>query len=229
MKPRVISLLLPFALAACGAPDGNAGGAANKAAANTAAAATNVDGGGNQASAEAGPAPALAGAGQLQAGQWELTATVRSFETPGMAPAQQAAMRRRIGQPMVQRACLTEQDTRDFVRFATRASSPGCAMGDRVYAGGVLRVSMSCPMPGGRPGTVRMNTEGRYTPTSLELAMRQEMPGPGPGGGTARMSATIAGRRIGPCPPGGARPARPQLGPPSGGPPVAIPAPPSAR
>jgi hypothetical protein len=166
--------------------------------------------------------PAATGA-LLQPGQWELTATVRALEAPGVPPAQQATLRRQIGRPIVNRTCMTEAQTRDFARFANREQlGHGCAIGDRVYANGIIRMQVSCPVPG-RPGTMRMMTQGRYTPTSLDLAMNQEVPGPD--GAMLRVAATISGRRIGPCPAGGGASA-PRVRAPSTTAPVVIPAPP---
>jgi hypothetical protein len=228
MKRLAPALLLPFAVAACGGPAGNqmagtGNGSSNGAASQ--AAATGPAGAGGSPSAPQGSA--TPGAGQMQAGQWELTATVRSLETPGVPPAQQAAMRQRVGRPLTRRICMSEEQVRDFARFATPPQqASGCRTLDRVYAGGVIRLGVSCPMPGGRPGTVRMSTQGSYTPTSIDLAMHQEMPNPGRGGGEMRMSATISGRRVGACPAGSAQMQTPRIRPPSNGAPVVVPAPP---
>jgi hypothetical protein len=220
MKPPV-ALLLPLAIAACGSPGGNGAARANKAAAATSA---------NPATAApAAPgAPAAASGERLQAGQWELTAMIRSIDAPGAPAGQQAALRRRLGRPLANRTCLTEAQTRDFASFGNRVGPPrGCTIGDRVYANGIIRMSLSCSVPG-RPGTIRATTVGRYTPTTLEVATNQETPGPG--GGTMRMSATISGRRIGACPAAAAGPPLPRVRPPSNRAPVVVPpSPPPAR
>ena len=217
MRPPA-ALLLPLALAACGGPGSNQAAAGNSAGGNQAAAAAPADSG---TAAPATP-PAMAGA-LLQPGQWELTATVRALDAPGVPPARQAALRQRLGRPIVDRTCMTEAQTRDFARFANRDQlGHGCSIGDRVYANGIIRMQVSCPVPG-RPGTMRMTTQGRYTPTSLDLAMTQEVPGPS--GAAMRMSATISGRRIGACPAGGAGPT-PRVPAPSTRVPVVVPAPP---
>jgi len=178
-----IVLLLSVATAACGSSEGNnAAGpnqtGANPSAGNQAAAAAPADGN----AAASGPL-AMAGGDRLQAGQWEMTGMVRSLDAPGAPPEQRAALQRQVGRPMANRTCLTEEQARDFGRFANSGlPGRGCTMSDRVYAGGVIRLSMSCPLPGGRPGAIRMSVQGRYTPTSLELAMNQELPGPVRGG-----------------------------------------------
>ena len=217
MKRPVALLLLPLALAACGSQGGNNGAGAEKAA-------------GIQAAAS--PAPAAPGAdapgvlptapgARLQPGQWELTAVVRSIEAPGAPPREQAALRQRLGRPIVNRTCMTEAQARDFASFANReAPRHGCAVGDRVYGNGIVRLSLSCPVPGGRPGTMRMTTQGRYTPTSLDLAISQQVPGPG--NAMMSMAATISGRRIGACPPPGAGAPPPRIRPPSNAVPVVV-------
>jgi len=213
-------LLLPFAITACGSPTGNQPAEANRTAGNQAAVQALANG-----STAAPAGPAMAGDVRLQAGQWELTALIRSIDAPGGSPEQQAAMRRQVGRPITNRVCMTEAQARDFGRFATRSNAAGCAMPERVYGAGVIRLRVSCPAPGGRPGNVRMTTQGRYTPTSLDLGMNQEVPGPG--GGTMRMSATMSGRRIGPCPAGSAGLPPPRIRPPSNAVPVVVPTPPA--
>jgi hypothetical protein len=217
MKPIIPLLLLPLALAACGKSEGNASAGGNRTAGNATAAAgsATTDAGGN-AAGDAAVAPAMAGGDRLQAGQWELSATVQSLDAAGLPPQQQAAMRQRIGRPLTHRICMTEAQARDFGHFTTPPQGSGCSIGDRVYAGGVIRLNVSCPAPGGRPGTIQMSTEGHYTPTSLDMTLHQQLPNAGPGGGQVRLTTVMSGRRIGPCPAGGTQsppiPVRPQAG-----------------
>lgn len=185
--------LASLLLAACGSSPGNEGAGGNGAV------------GGNAAGAPA-PAPAPANGAatapttpatgdQIQAGQWEITGVLRSVE--GGDPQRIAAMRRQVGQPSSSRTCISERQARDFASFANRGQMRGCTVADQAYGNGVIRLSASCPAPGGQ-GTLRMAMQGQYSPTSFSISMNQDIPARA--GAPVRISASVSGRRLGPCP-----------------------------
>ena len=220
------SLLL---LAACGSSAGNEGAGANGATAGNQTADNQVAG--NQAATPGpdsanGAAAATAGSpDRLQAGQWEMTAVMRSLDAPGMPAEQAAAMRRQLGRPNANRVCMTEEQARNFSHFIQREQR-GCTVGDQAYGNGAIRMNVTCAMPGqGGGGTVRMTMAGSYTPVTLDLTMNQEMTGRNPAGGgprSVRIAASVSGRRLGPCPTVSARPTPPSMRAPSGTPPVVV-------
>jgi hypothetical protein len=218
--PAAASLLL---LAACSSSAGNEGAGANGTTAASQAA-------GNQAAA---PGPETANGAtaattgspdRLQAGQWEMTAIMRSLDAPGMPAERAAAMRRQLGRPNVNRVCMTEEQARNFSHFIQREQR-GCTIGDQAYGNGAIRMNVTCAMPGQGGGTVRMTMAGSFTPVTLNLTMNQEMTGRNPADGqprSVRIAASVSGRRLGPCPTVSARPTPPSIRAPSGTPPVVV-------
>ncbi len=141
----------------------------------------------------------------LQPGQWEMTTRMTNIEVPGVPPAQAEAMRSAMAnQAQTQSRCITAEEAANPARGMVNPTgeAAGCTFTDQTFAGGVIKVSGSCPAPGGQ-GTVRTSLDGSYTPTTMEARISAEVQaGPGAPPGvpqTVRMSGTMTSRRTGDC------------------------------
>ena len=202
-----VAALAALILVGCGSQD--------KSANNTAAGpAQGGNAAGPAAGAETGapaPGPAPSGAQQMQPGYWEMVTQVTSVEAPGAPPQAQAQLRAQQGRSQTDRRCITPEQaanpTRDLV--GSGPQSRNCQFSDRIFAGGVIRVSATCRQPGG-PSQAQLAMEGRFSATTLEATLTVTATGPNMTGGSGmqrvRASSTVRGRRVGECPARGAAP-----------------------
>ena len=146
-------------------------------------------------------AAACGSAVSMQPGQWEHTVQFTSIEAPGVPEAQLAAMRQMMGQPQTSAECMTpEQAANPTGRMLNPKGGQNCQFTDNVFAGGTIRVHGTCQQPGGT--SARMNMDGTYTATTMNVQLSSEMTMPAgmPGPRSLRMSGTMTGRRTGDCP-----------------------------
>ena len=143
-------------------------------------------------SSEAPPAkPAEAAPASLQAGEYEVTATVTSFRsTDDGTPVVQAKQ----GEVITSRACIGADGTPPAELFAAKGNS--CA-GQNVYArNGRLNMQLDCTRPGA-PGKVMSEVNGSFTADSLKGSMTTNSFFQGKG--DYELRADLAGRRVGEC------------------------------
>lgn len=157
---------------------------------------------------------AVAGGESLQPGQWEMTTRVESVEMPGAPPEVEAQSRAQNGRTDVSRTCITPAQAADPLqglrRAATSMSGQTCEIPENVFAGGAIRLGMTCRASGAAPTSIRMSMTGRYTATSIEArvsvdsATQAATSSPGL---TIRVATSLTGRRLGDCPPAPPAPA----------------------
>ncbi|HYI48948.1 MAG TPA: DUF3617 domain-containing protein [Allosphingosinicella sp.] len=206
MKNWSAAAIAALLLAGCNSQEKGGNGAA---AGNGANAAGNAAG--PQAGASNPAAPPAAGdpnAQSIQPGEWEMTSVMTSLEAPGAPPAAAQQMRGQLNQPQVRRQCITPDQAANVARnlMGADAASRGCQFTDTVFAGGVVRIAMSCQQPGG--GSMRMAVDGGFSATQMSMAMRMSMTAPPTGSGpqSINMAGRMTGRRIGECPARGTPP-----------------------
>lgn len=142
---------------------------------------------------------------QLQPGQWELTTTMTDFQAPGAPPEMLAQMRASAGRPQVLTECMTPAEAANPAGWMTNpgGNAQGCTFTDQTFAGGVIRVSGSCPLPN-NGGSTRTSLQGSYTATTMEARLTGQLQaGPGAPPGMPRnisTTGTLNARRVGDCP-----------------------------
>jgi len=143
----------------------------------------------------------------MQPGQWELTTRVTDFQAPG-APAQMLEqMRTSAAQPQVTNECLTPEQAANPGRWMTNpgGTSANCTFTDQTFAGGVINISSSCPLPN-NGGSTHTTLQGTYTATTMEARLSAQLQaGPGAPPGMPRTistTGTLTARRTGDCPAG---------------------------
>ena len=141
----------------------------------------------------------------LQPGQWEMTTRMTNIELPGVPEALATQMRTAMmNQPQTQSSCISPEEAANPAgrMMSPSGNSQGCTFTDQTFAGGTIRISGTCPMPGGR-GTMRNSLTGTYTATTMDARIESEVTSP-PGGPpgmpqTMRMQGSLTGRRTGDC------------------------------
>lgn len=148
----------------------------------------------------------------IQAGQWEMKTKLTQLDAPGAPAEQLGAMRAALNQEQTNRTCITPDRAANplaqFREMMTRGQ-PGaaCTTDEDTFAGGVIRVRVTCRSSTGQPGQGSMTMEGTFTDTTLQATMTVNAEGPGAGGApqSLRMTTEIHGNRVGECA-GGATP-----------------------
>lgn len=119
----------------------------------------------------------------LQAGQWEMTATIKMAGVPGGQGFN--------NKPRTIRYCVSPQssieDTRNLL------VSKGCSIKRFTMANGKVDVESACGPTG---HTMMSKTMGTYTPTSFHTASRSTMSGPM----AMSMESDTKGHWVGACP-----------------------------
>ena len=134
--------------------------------------------------AEAAPA-------SLQAGEYEVTATVTGFRsTDDGTPLVQAKQ----GEVITSRACIGADGAPPAELFAAKGNT---CTGQNVYArNGRLNMQLDCSRPGA-PGKVMSEVNGSFTADSLKGSMTTNSFFQGKG--DYELRADLAGRRVGEC------------------------------
>lgn len=124
----------------------------------------------------------------IQPGKWENRVEVIDVQMKGAPPALTAAMK---GRPMVVTSCVTPQQAAAGPQAAMNADK-SCRFVRYSAAGGKIASELLCTRPG---GTMRVVSQGAYTPTSYSVS--------GSGVMSGRTSMTMrtrtTGRRLGNC------------------------------
>lgn len=153
---------------------------------------------------------------RIQEGQWETIAQLTAAEMPNAPPETQQQIRRQINVDQPQPAqCLSREQAGSFLRELRGGEvPPGCQVSDEVYAGGLIRSTITCAAQPGRPA-VTVRIDGTFTATTLNATITQEATTPQ---GTMRQSQRIRSRRTGDCTPAPAMPMPMPAPPPSADP-----------
>lgn len=125
---------------------------------------------------------------QIDPGQWEATVTIQSMSMPG-APPQVAAMMK--GKATRQSYCITKEQAAKGPQEMLK-QNPSCRFTKYSMSGGVISTAMTCSQNG---GTMTVQANGTYTPTSFNMSSTALMSGRM----SMRMTSTSSGRRVGPC------------------------------
>ena len=124
----------------------------------------------------------------IQPGKWENRVEVIDVQMKGAPPSVTAAMK---GRPMVVTSCVTPQQAAAGPQAAMNADK-SCRFVRYSAAGGKIASELLCTRPG---GTMRVVSQGSYTPTSYAVS--------GTGVMTGRAAMTMrtrtTGRRLGGC------------------------------
>ena len=132
---------------------------------------------------------ALAQAGGIQPGQWEMISTTKSVEMPN-GPPQVARMME--GRSSTLRRCITsEEAAANGLREMVKANK-SCTLGHFAMSGGKYDADMTCSQGG---GTMTAVTTGTYTPTTMSSTSHIMIKGPTP----MTMTTSVVGKRVGAC------------------------------
>lgn len=142
----------------------------------------------------------------IQAGQWEMKAKLTQIDAPGAPAEMLTAMRAQLNQEQTNRSCITPDRAANplaqFREAMTRQQAgANCTTDEDRFAGGVIRVHVTCRGANGQPGQGTMTMEGSFTDTTLQATMSVDAQGPGATGApqSLRMSTEIRGIRVGDC------------------------------
>lgn len=133
-------------------------------------------------------------------GLWETTSAVTEASGPNMPVEVRAGMLRHR---RTERHCITPaQAARPAANFLRIQAGSSCSYAGFSVAEGRMRGTMRCT-GGGMPGVMTTAIAGRYGPGGVDVLMRMSATAQ-PGGADATIATRTIGRRIGPCPAGGA-------------------------
>jgi hypothetical protein len=138
---------------------------------------------------ESGPKAAIL----LQPGQWEMTSEIVDVTmTQKGAPAAPI----KAGTKVTMANCITPEQVKapDATLFSGTKGS--CKYDNFYMANGRLNAQMSCTQPG-QQGSMMMNIDGNYTPTTIEV--NSDLNPYVAGAGDMRMTSKLTGKRIGEC------------------------------
>lgn len=124
----------------------------------------------------------------VQPGKWENRVEILSVDIKGAPPGVAAAMK---GRPMIVTSCITPKQAEAGPQAAMNADK-ACRFVRYAAAGGRIASELVCNRP---TGTMRVVSQGTYTPTSYAVS--------GTGVMSGRMAMTMrtrtSGRRLGGC------------------------------
>lgn len=149
---------------------------------------------------------------QIQAGQWELATETVSFDVPGATPDQMKQARRQVNQAEPIQQCFTAAQAASLVDDIGRGP-PNCRTSNKTYAGGVMRIQVSCPAPAPNMAAIEVTLDGSFTNTTFNATITEQGPNPTGAREPMRRSARLRGRRIGDCPPAPPMPTMPTMPP----------------
>jgi hypothetical protein len=178
-----------LALASCsGGGEDDSGNAAG----NGSAAAAPANASGQEPAGGAGTRP------RLQAGQWEVTLEFLGMEVPNMRrkTPKQAPL-----PPRTMRICVTAERAARHGPGAilgdvdSKAGRTRCSRAEDPLPSERIRSTVQCDLP--RGGSIRVDSEGRYSATTIEVEQQAQAVLPG---GTLISNSRLTGRRVGDCP-----------------------------
>jgi hypothetical protein len=162
-------------------------------------------GNGNGTAANRSVAAGPSAAAQMRPGRWEMTMRVASVEMPSAAPEMQEQLRSQLPPPQVSRSCLSPEDAANpvtnFQRQVTQNPAMSCTLNDSIFAGGTIRISMTCSAANGQ-AEQRVAMVGGFTDSTVQMAVSADSVTTATPGATptaVRIQSTLTGRRLGEC------------------------------
>jgi hypothetical protein len=164
-------------------------------------------GGNGAAGNPAAGAPAAPAAVTMRPGQWETTLRVVSISAPAAPPEVQQQLQAAVSAaPVTERSCLTPAEAADpaaSFRDRTAGDQPGmtCQIGESLFAGGRIRLTLTCRSSTGQPEQ-RQAMAGTYTSDTVQAAVSGETSTPASEtmqSFPVRVESTLIGRRTGDC------------------------------
>jgi hypothetical protein len=153
------------------------------------------------------------GPDHIQAGEWEMKTKLTAVDAPGAPPQMVAAMRGQLGQERTTRSCITPEQAANPMRDVRQAmtqvpAGANCTTDEDRFAGGVIRLHVTCRATGGQQGQATITMDGSFSETTLQASTTMNAQGAGIGGAPQSMNMTseVRGIRIGDCPGSQARP-----------------------
>lgn len=138
---------------------------------------------------------------RIEPGLWEATSEVVDVRAPNLPPQVREMMMAQ--REATVRNCITpEQAQRPDANFLAAQQDSNCSYQDFAMRGGKLTGAMVCT-GGELPGEMRARMEGEYGSESYDMRMTMQTSGM-PEGADMTIETRTTGRRIGPCPEGGA-------------------------
>ena len=135
------------------------------------------------------PAAALAQAGSITPGEWDMAITTDSIMMPGMDASMSKAM---AGRTTHIRHCITPADAARGPQDMLKGSKE-CTFSHYSMIGGRLHSETTCKQPG---GTMTAVGDGTFTPTGFTMKSKSTMTGDS----AMTITATMVGKRVGACP-----------------------------
>lgn len=166
------------------------------------AAACNRQAGGNGAGGSEPPA-----AVSLRAGTWETQMRILSVDAPDAPPEVQDGLRAAVSAAQAtERSCLMPAEAANpgnAFRDRSARENPGysCALGEPLFSGGRIRLTLTCRSANGQP-ELRQAMVGTYSADQFQAAVTGETATPATDtmpSYPVRISSTLTGRRIGDC------------------------------
>jgi hypothetical protein len=131
-------------------------------------------------------------------GQYHSTATLVSFEVPGMPPAQAERLKAMFSTAQGRDFCLTKAEADKGFGESTRKLAQGNCSYDRFSAeGGALDAKLTCQTGQGMTATIEMKGTVGETGSNMTMSVNQSAPGMPAGG--VRMVAEVSSQRTGDC------------------------------
>ena len=148
----------------------------------------------------------LAGCGsnsssEMEAGKWEMTMTIDSFEVPEAPEEMQGMMAAMAGQSQTQETCVTEeQAAKGWAgnREQLVADAQGCEADEFTAEDGTITARLTCK--GDTPGAnMTMAMDGTYTPGTVDMTVQSNITDEQLPGGEGTMKMSLSGKRVGEC------------------------------
>jgi hypothetical protein len=132
---------------------------------------------------------------KIEPGQWEATNEILEASAPGMPEGMLDQM---VGKKTTTQSCITpEQAAKPSANFLAAQENSNCTYQDWSMRGGRMTGTMTCE-GGEMPGKMVMKMDGKYAPTSYDMAMDMNTTGL-PDNMSMVIKARTTGRRVGDC------------------------------
>ncbi len=132
---------------------------------------------------------------KIEPGQWEATNEILQASAPGMPEGMLDQM---VGNKKTTQSCITpEQAAKPSANFLAAQENSNCTYQNWSMRGGRMSGTMTCE-GGEMPGKMVMKMDGKYGPTSYDMAMDMNTTGL-PDNMSMVIKARTTGRRVGDC------------------------------
>lgn len=149
------------------------------------------------------------GPDHIQPGEWEMKTKLTAVDAPGAPPQALAAARAQLGQERTVRSCITPEEASNPLRDVRHAmtqmpSGANCTTDEDRFAGGVIRLHVTCRATGGQQGQATITMDGSFSETTLQGTTT--ITAQGGVQQSMNMTQEVRGIRVGDCPGSQARP-----------------------